>query len=170
MLMIRLQRIGRPNDPRYRIAVRETAPETGTGRIVEGLGSYNPKTKAFVLDEVAAKEWMAHGAQPTDTLRNLFIAKCVLTGKQVDVFPTSARKKARLAAEKAEADAVIAAKATEEKKAVAAKVAVEAVAAPIEEAAVPEVAPVEVPAPAGEPPVPVVHLDNGTAEDGTGPS
>ena len=125
MLMIRFQRIGRKNDPAYRISVLEKARAARAGRIVDQIGSYNPKTKAFNLDETRAKDWMGKGAQPTDTVRNLFIAKGVLTGKQVDVFPASARKKARLAAEKAAADAA-AAKKAEAAAAEAAKAAEEA--------------------------------------------
>lgn len=166
--MIRLQRIGRRNDAAYRIAVLEKARAARTGRIVEGLGSYNPKTKAFVLDEERAKEWMGQGAQPTDTLRNLFIAKGILAGKQVDVFPASARKKAREAAAKAAEEAKAAEKASAEAATapVAAEVTPEASAvAPSEEAPVPEAAPSEVSAPATEDPSPVVE-----SKDGTGPS
>ena len=159
MLMIRLQRIGRRNDAAFRIAVLEKARAARAGRVVEALGSYNPKTKAFTLDETRAKEWMAHGAEPTDTLRNLFIAKGVMTGKQVDVFPSSARKKARLAEEKAAADAIAAKKAEEDAAAVEAaatpapEAAPEAPAAaedaPAEEVPAPET-PAEEPAPAAE--------------------
>ncbi|HEY4523063.1 MAG TPA: 30S ribosomal protein S16 [Candidatus Paceibacterota bacterium] len=141
MLMIRFQRIGRTNDPAYRISVLEKARAARAGRIVEDLGSYNPRTKAFALDETRTKEWMARGAQPTDTVRNLFIAKGVMTGSQVDVFPSSARRKAVEAEKKAAADA-------------AQKAATDAAAA----AAVPvaEAAPLE---------SPVVE-----SEDGAGPS
>jgi len=153
MLMIRLQRIGRTNDPAYRISVLEKARAARAGRIVEDLGSYNPRTKALALDETRAKEWMAQGAEPTDTVRNLLIAKGVMTGKQVDVFPSSARRKAAEAAKaaveaerKAAADAA-AAKSAEAEAAVTAAAAPVAEAAPVEpEAASPEV--VEAP---GEP-------------------
>lgn len=111
MLMIRLQRIGRRNDAAYRIAVLEKARAARTGRVVEALGSYNPKTKAFNVDETRAKGWIAQGAQPTDTLKNLFITKGLMEGKKADVFPSSARKKAREAAQAAAAEAQKAAEA-----------------------------------------------------------
>lgn len=163
--MIRFQRIGRKNDPAYRISVLEKARAARAGRIVDQIGSYNPKTKAFSLDETRAKDWMGKGAQPTDTVRNLFIAKGVLTGRQVDVFPASARKSARIAAEKAVADAA-AAKKAEAQAAAAAKAAkeqaVEAAAAEIPgapaEGAVPAEEPVtEAPAEEAAPEAPAVE-------------
>lgn len=104
MLMIRYQRIGRTNDPAFRIVLLEKARAARTGRIVEQLGSYNPKTKALRLDEARVKEWMGKGAQPTDTMRNLLISKGMLEGKKVNVFPSSGRKKMAEAAAKAVAD------------------------------------------------------------------
>src|SRR3989344_3154831 len=112
MLMIRYQRIGRTNDPAFRIVLLEKARAARTGRIVEQLGTYNPKTKALRLDEVRVKEWVSKGAQPTDTVRNLLITKGVLEGKKADVFPASGRKKMAEAAAKAVAE--VAATAAEE--------------------------------------------------------
>jgi len=110
--MIRYQRIGRTNDPAFRIVLLEKARAARTGRIVEQLGTYNPKTKALRLDEARIKEWVSKGAQPTDTVRNLLITKGVLEGKKADVFPASGRKKMAEAAAKAVAE--VAATAAEE--------------------------------------------------------
>lgn len=112
--MIRYQRIGRTNDPAFRIVLLEKARAARTGRIVEQLGTYNPKTKALRLDEARIKEWVGKGAQPTDTVRNLLITKGVLEGKKADVFPASGRKKMAEAAAKAVAETAAAAKAAEE--------------------------------------------------------
>jgi len=161
MLMIRFQRIGRTNDPSFRIVLLEHARAARTGKIIEQLGSYNPRTKAFSIDDVSVKEWVGKGAQPTDTVRNLLIAKGVLTGKKVDVFPASGRKKIAAVAAKAAADAV-AAKA-------AAEAPTEVPAEPAEKVALVEATPEEVPVEESIADVPVVQLDNGTAEDGTGP-
>ena len=110
--MIRYQRIGRTNDPAFRIVLLEKARAARTGRIVEQLGTYNPKTKALRLDEARIKEWVSKGAQPTDAVRNLLITKGVLEGKKADVFPASGRKKMAEAAAKAVAE--VAATAAEE--------------------------------------------------------
>ncbi|MHB8710619.1 MAG: 30S ribosomal protein S16 [Minisyncoccota bacterium] len=87
MLMIRFQRIGRTNDPAFRIAVLEKERAAKTGNVVELLGTYNPRSKALTLDAARVKEWIAKGAQPTDSIRNLLITKGVITGKKVNVLP-----------------------------------------------------------------------------------
>ncbi len=87
MLMIRFQRIGRTNDPAFRIVLLEKERAAKAGNIVELLGTYNPRSKALTLDEARVKEWIVKGAQPTDSIRNLLITKGVVTGKKVNVLP-----------------------------------------------------------------------------------
>ena len=87
MLMIRFQRIGRTNDPAFRVVLLEKERAAKTGRITEQLGSYNPRSKELVLNEARVKEWIAKGAQPTDSIRNLLIGKGILEGKKVNVLP-----------------------------------------------------------------------------------
>ncbi len=86
MLMIRFQRIGRTNDPAFRIVVLEKERAAKTGSIVELLGTYNPRSKALTLDEAKVKEWIAKGAQPTGSIHNLLITKGVIQGKKVNVL------------------------------------------------------------------------------------
>ena len=87
MLMIRFQRIGRTNDPAFRIVLTEKERAAKAGAIVERLGTYNPKTKAFTLEEERVKYWISKGAQPTDSIHNLFINKGVIVGKKINVLP-----------------------------------------------------------------------------------
>ena len=93
MLMIRFQRIGRTNDPAFRIVVLEKERAAKAGNIVELLGTYNPRSKALTLNEEAVKEWIAKGAQPTDSIRNLLINKSVITGKKVNALPKKTPQK-----------------------------------------------------------------------------
>ena len=86
MLMIRFQRIGRTNDPAFRIVVLEKSRAAKAGSITEQLGNYNPKSKAFTIDAERVKEWIAKGAQPTGTVRNLLITKGIIEGKKVNVL------------------------------------------------------------------------------------
>ena len=51
MLAIRLQRNGRKDLPLYRIVVQEAQRHPLSGRIVAQVGSYNPHTKATVIDK-----------------------------------------------------------------------------------------------------------------------
>ena len=139
MLMIRFQRTGRTNDPAFRIAVLEKERAAKAGNVVELLGTYNPKSKALTLNEEQVKHWLAMGAQPTDSIRNLLISKGVIEGKKVNVLPRKTPQKNE-AAIAAEAAAAAAAKAAAEAEAAAAKAATEAAAAPAE--AAPEPTPV----------------------------
>jgi len=134
MLMIRFQRIGRTNDPAFRIAVLEKERAAKAGNVVELLGTYNPRSKALTLNEEQVKHWLAMGAQPTDSIRNLLINKGVIEGKKVNVLPRKSPQKseAAIAAEAAAAKAEAVAAAAAE------KAAAEAAAAPAPVEAAPE--------------------------------
>jgi len=93
MLMIRFQRIGRTNDPAFRIAVLEKERAAKAGSVVELLGTYNPRSKALTLNEEAVKGWIAKGAQPTDSIKNLLINKGILEGKKVNALPKKTPQK-----------------------------------------------------------------------------
>jgi small subunit ribosomal protein S16 len=136
MLMIRLQRIGRKNDPSFRMLVLEKTSSPKAGTYADLVGTYNPKTKAFTCDIEKVKSWMSKGAQLSPSLQNLLVEKGLIEGKQVAVVAKSkleknvAKKAAEEAAAKEAADAA-AAKAAEAEAAAAAAAA----AAPAEEAA-----------------------------------
>ena len=86
MLMIRFQRIGRANDPAFRIVVLEKERAAKAGNIVELLGTYNPRSKALTLNEEQVKHWISKGAQLTGSIHNLLINKGVIQGKKVNVL------------------------------------------------------------------------------------
>ena len=70
---IRLRRMGAKKQPFYRVIVAdERSPRNG--RFIEEIGYYNPLTEPSVIkiDADKAKEWMANGAQPTETVKKLF--------------------------------------------------------------------------------------------------
>lgn len=69
---IRLRRLGAKKAPFYRIVVADSrAPRDG--RFIEEIGTYNPMTNpsTVTVDAEKAKKWIANGAQPTDTVRDL---------------------------------------------------------------------------------------------------
>ncbi|MBI4836490.1 MAG: 30S ribosomal protein S16 [Candidatus Abawacabacteria bacterium] len=72
MLRIRLARVGRPNQPRYRIVVTEhtAAPQSN---YIEVLGNYLPteKPKKLIIDIPRYQYWVKQGAQPTETVADL---------------------------------------------------------------------------------------------------
>lgn len=156
MLMIRFQRIGRKNDPAFRILVLEKTRSPKAGTYTDLLGTYNPKTKALTVNADRLKEWMAKGAQVSPSLMNLLISKKVLEGKKVSTLSKKNLEKnvAKKAEEAAAAAAAAAAPAPEPGAAAAESEAAPAEetpaeAAPVEEAA-PEVPVEEVAAPAEE--------------------
>ena len=85
--MIRFQRIGRTNDPAFRIVVLEKERAAKAGNIVELLGTYNPRSKALTLNEEQVKHWISKGAQPTGSIHNLLVNKRFIEGKKINVLP-----------------------------------------------------------------------------------
>lgn len=71
MLVIRLRRTGKKKQPRYRIVVADNRASV-YGKYVEMIGHYNPFTKAIVLDNKKALEWLDKGAQPTNSVSKVF--------------------------------------------------------------------------------------------------
>ena len=72
MVKIRLRRMGAKKAPFYRIVVADSRYPRD-GRFIEEIGTYNPLTNPSELkvDAERAKQWIANGAQPTDTVRAL---------------------------------------------------------------------------------------------------
>ncbi|MBM3272468.1 30S ribosomal protein S16 [Candidatus Kaiserbacteria bacterium] len=87
MLKIRMQRTGRTKMPTYRIVVAEHTSGPKAGKFVEKIGSYNPKTKERILNEERAKYWLSVGAQPSDTIHNVFVSMKLIEGKKINVLP-----------------------------------------------------------------------------------
>ena len=68
---IRLRRLGAKKAPFYRIVVADSRYPRD-GRFIEEIGSYDPMTNpTVVIDAEKAKKWIANGAQPTETVRDL---------------------------------------------------------------------------------------------------
>ncbi|MFN7454078.1 MAG: 30S ribosomal protein S16 [Pseudobdellovibrionaceae bacterium] len=79
---IRLARMGTKNSPKYRITVADHRRFV-KHKFLDVLGYYNPtpsgKDKKVELDLARAKEWIAKGAQPTDTVK--YVIKLAESGK-----------------------------------------------------------------------------------------
>ncbi len=106
MLKIRLQRTGRTNDPSYRVVVTEHTNGPKSGRAVENVGSYNPKSKERILDGERIKYWISKGAQASGTMHNMLISAGITSGKKINVLPKkTVPKKEEVAEEAAPAEA-----------------------------------------------------------------
>jgi small subunit ribosomal protein S16 len=73
---IRLTRVGSRNDPVWRVVVADQRSPRD-GRFIEVLGHYNPQTEpsTIELDEARVRNWLAQGAQPSGTVKQLLKAK-----------------------------------------------------------------------------------------------
>lgn len=147
--MMRLQRVGRKNDPAYRIVVTDKRTGVGSDKHVDRLGSYNPKLNHIQLDAEKAKEWLAKGVQPSGTMHNILVSQKVIDAKKINVLPRKSPIVDEAAIKKAEEEAAAKvaaeAKAKEEAEAAAA-VPVEDVVETPAEAAAPEAEVAETPA------------------------
>ncbi len=83
---IRLKRMGAKKTPFYRVVVADSRSPRN-GRFIEEIGYYNPLTepKTFKIDDEKAREWLGHGAQPTDTVNRLFKEFNVYSNSEVEV-------------------------------------------------------------------------------------
>ena len=72
MLAIRLMRMGAKKSPTYRVVVKEKLSKRD-GAYLENLGTYNPTREPaeVKLNMERVRYWLARGAQPTDTVRQL---------------------------------------------------------------------------------------------------
>ncbi len=110
MVRIRLRRVGGKKQPSYRIvAADKESPRDG--RFLENLGFYNPRTEPATLQmkEDRIYDWMSKGAQPSDSVNQLFRSSGLLDrfarykeGESIDVLLEEAEKaaKARLGSPK----------------------------------------------------------------------
>jgi len=76
---IRLTRVGATKQPTYRVVVADSRGARD-GRAIDTIGHYNPRTEPveFVIDADKARDWLAKGAQPSDTVARL-LAKAGVT-------------------------------------------------------------------------------------------
>ena len=72
MVKIRLTRMGAKKAPFYRVVVADSRYPRD-GRFIEEVGYYNPVSDPaeIKIDAEKVTKWIANGAQPTDTVRDL---------------------------------------------------------------------------------------------------
>ncbi len=72
MVKIRLKRMGAKKAPFYRVVVADSRYPRN-GRFIEEIGTFDPKTEPSTIniDAEKANKWLATGAQPTDTVKEL---------------------------------------------------------------------------------------------------
>ncbi|MFH1430405.1 MAG: 30S ribosomal protein S16 [Candidatus Uhrbacteria bacterium] len=140
MLVIRLSRVGKKKQPSYRIVVQEKTQDPWSN-FLENLGHYNPLThpSTLVVKKERAQYWISKGAQPSDTVWNLFLNDGIVTGEKRNTMSISKKRRIKLDAKATEAAAIIEKK---KEKEAAPKAEPEVAPAPaVEPEAAPEAAP-----------------------------
>lgn len=87
MLMIRLQRFGKKNQPSYRVVVTDKRNSARSGNACETVGWYNPRTHEHVFEKERVLHWLGLGAQASGTVHNMLVRGGLVKGKKIDVAP-----------------------------------------------------------------------------------
>jgi small subunit ribosomal protein S16 len=94
-----MQRMGRIHLNYFRINAVEKRVKRD-GKVLENLGWYNPQakdpTKQIELDVERVKHWLAKGAQPSDTMKDILAARNL-----IDAEAWKAERASRAVAKKA---------------------------------------------------------------------
>lgn len=92
---MRLTRMGDKKSPFYRIVVADSRTARD-GAYIDKVGYYNPTSQPaeIVVDEAKAKDWIAKGVQPTETVKNILVGKGVIAkSEKLSPSKTKVRKK-----------------------------------------------------------------------------
>lgn len=103
MLVIRLQRAGKRNQPIFKIVLAEkTSPVKG--RFIEKLGFLNTLKKEKNINAERIKHWISKGAQPSDTVYNILVDEKIIEGPKrfVKIKKKKEKKKGKEETEKEE--------------------------------------------------------------------
>lgn len=89
MLKIRLQRVGRKNEPSFRIVLVDSKMGPKSGKVLEILGSHDFREGKGnnKLNSERIKYWLSKGAQLSETSHNLLVNEKIMSGKKINVLP-----------------------------------------------------------------------------------
>ena len=85
MLKIRLQRVGRKNQPTFRVVLSDSRRSAKTGSVLEVLGWRNPTKHEHVFEKERILYWLSKGAQASGTIHNFLVEEDIVKGAKVDV-------------------------------------------------------------------------------------
>lgn len=99
MLAIRFLRVGKKNQPFYRVVVTDKKNPPRAGRFLEILGFVNPFTKEKKLKAERIKYWLSVGAKTSKTVHNLLVEQGIIEGKKIPVHKKPKKKESAPATE-----------------------------------------------------------------------
>jgi small subunit ribosomal protein S16 len=99
---VRLTRVGSKKNPIWRVVVADQRSPRD-GRFIETIGQYNPQTEPSTirLDEERLQHWLARGAQPTGSVKQLVKAYAKSGGSAAAEAAPAAEEPAPVAEEAA---------------------------------------------------------------------
>jgi small subunit ribosomal protein S16 len=83
MLVIRLFRVGKKNQPSFKVVVTDKRKSTRAGRFVEQVGFWNPITKEKSLKQDRIKYWLSVGVKPSATVHNMLVSEKIIEAKKI---------------------------------------------------------------------------------------
>lgn len=96
MLTIRLQRVGKKNQPYFRVVLIEKHRKA-KGKYKESLGSHDPRKKVTTLARERILYWISNGVPVSPTAHNMFVSHDIIPGPKVQAWKP--KKKAPAAGE-----------------------------------------------------------------------
>ncbi len=87
MLKIRLQRVGKKNEPSYRLVLIEHASAARSGKAQEVLGFHDFRKDGTIINKDRVEYWLSKGVQASDTAHNLLVSQGVIKAKKKNVLP-----------------------------------------------------------------------------------
>lgn len=99
MLKMRLQRIGRRHDPKFRVVVTNATTGPKSNKHTEIIGFYDAKLGQVEIKADRATHWLSVGAQPSDTVYNMLVEKGVVKGRKKNALPKKTAPVKEVAAE-----------------------------------------------------------------------
>lgn len=91
MLAIKFKRVGKKHQASFRIIVIEKRSKINS-RFTADLGWFNPRQDSFKISEEETNHWLKVGAQPTDSVYNLFVRAGILKGPKKAVHKKPKKK------------------------------------------------------------------------------
>jgi len=83
MLTIRMHRIGKTNQPAFKIVVVDKRKSAAAGSFCEEVGQINRAVKSVNLNRERILYWVKQGAKPTSSVHNLLISQKLIEGKKI---------------------------------------------------------------------------------------
>jgi small subunit ribosomal protein S16 len=93
MLKIRFLRTGKKNQPTFKIVVINSRRGPKSGRFVEEVGFFNPRTKEKILRKERIKYWLKIGAKTSPRVFNLLVSEKIIEGKKIALHKKAKKEK-----------------------------------------------------------------------------